>query len=96
MTSPLDRELALAILQYLSKNPEAMDSMEGIARFWIIRQRIEAHVGDVEGALQYLVDEGFLQVREAAGASHNKSRQLYSLNANRRAEVRALLDKKTD
>jgi hypothetical protein len=50
-----------AILDYLRKRPEASDDLEGIARFWIARQRIEVATASVREALDALVREGVLE-----------------------------------
>ena len=49
------------ILSYLRRHPDASDDMEGIARFWVTRERIEAATGTVAQAVNALVSEGLLR-----------------------------------
>jgi hypothetical protein len=48
------------ILHYLLKRPDASDDLEGITRFWVMRQRIEVAAATVERALDSLVESGIL------------------------------------
>jgi len=54
--------VARAVVEYLRKHPNAMDSFEGIARFWILRQRIEAELEVLEKAVTALVEARVLEV----------------------------------
>ena len=63
-----DSQLALRILDYLRRHPQAKDSVEGIARFWVNADPIE-----VRRALDKLVDLK-LVVKRA-----NASIDLYSM-----------------
>jgi hypothetical protein len=51
------------ILSYLASHPAAADTMEGIARWWITRQRIEEARERVQHALDALVAAGRLESR---------------------------------
>jgi protein-S-isoprenylcysteine O-methyltransferase Ste14 len=57
-----DRELSVArdILSYLSKNPEAKDTMEGIARFWLAHERLDISMGEVDAGVRFLVDRALV------------------------------------
>lgn len=63
-----DEELAEAILAYLAEHPQAMDSVEGIAQWWIPRQQIYVNVTTLMRALQGLTEKGLLE--EFAGKGH--------------------------
>ena len=63
-----DSQLALRILDYLRRHPQAKDSVEGIARFWVNADPIE-----VRRSLDKLVDLK-LVVKRA-----NASIDLYSM-----------------
>jgi hypothetical protein len=52
------REAAVLIYRYLARNPNAADTVEGVARWWLARQRRYDAAATVELALQLLVDEG--------------------------------------
>lgn len=54
-------DLCKALIQYLDENPEAMDTLDGIAEWWVMRQRIRASVTTVACAVRQLVDEGLLE-----------------------------------
>lgn len=56
-----EQELADAIIAYLTECPHAMDTVEGIARWWVLRQRIRIEVEKVASVLQRLAAEGFLE-----------------------------------
>jgi protein-S-isoprenylcysteine O-methyltransferase Ste14 len=58
--------IARGILSYLVKNPEAKDTIEGIVRFWLVRERMDLTEAEVAAGLRYLVDRGL--VREKIGA----------------------------
>jgi hypothetical protein len=49
------------ILHYLKNHPEASDDLEGITRFWVTRERIEAAIETVQQAIDGLVKEGLLK-----------------------------------
>ena len=53
----LNDPLAGQILRYLARHPRAEDTVEGIARWWVLEQRIIEEVTKVESALASLVAE---------------------------------------
>ena len=56
-----EKELAEAIVGYLREHPHAMDTLAGIAEWWIMRQRIRVDVETLGRALQRLTDQGVLE-----------------------------------
>ncbi len=66
--------LADEILRYLHSHSSAADTTEGIARWWINRQRIEDTVTRVQSALDRLVAEEQIEPRVIPGGE-----TLYSL-----------------
>lgn len=56
------RETALkqAILAYLDECPQAMDTLEGIAEWWVMRQQIRLETEAVTSAVGQLVEQGLL------------------------------------
>ena len=61
------------ILKYIQKQPQAKHTAQGIARYWILQQRLEEKIEVVSGALQYLVQQGFLiEVKNIDGNSYFK------------------------
>ncbi len=54
-------ELARAVMRYLDEHPQAMDNVQGIAEWWVMRQQVRVDVDALVGALRQLVDEGVLE-----------------------------------
>jgi hypothetical protein len=57
--------LSQKILNYLKKHPEAGDTLEGIANWWLVQQRIEEMVDEVAAALDNLIEKGSIQALES-------------------------------
>lgn len=53
------QSLALVILEYYKQNPNAGETVEGI-QYWLTRSRYEDSLAQVQAALDYLVDRGYL------------------------------------
>jgi hypothetical protein len=56
------------ILEFLLRNPDAENTVEGIVQWWVMRQRIEYETKRVEAALRDLVNKGFLLNRQSVGS----------------------------
>ncbi len=54
-------KLAEAILEYLAEHPQATDTLEGIAKWWFLRQQIRVEVERVAKALDRLIATGYLE-----------------------------------
>ncbi len=50
--------VARMILDYLRKNPDAGDSLEGISRWWINREKVDISVDEISEILENLIKEG--------------------------------------
>lgn len=48
-------------MRYFVEHPQALDSLEGVARWRLLQQRIEETVAETEAALEWLVEKGLLQ-----------------------------------
>ena len=59
--------VAREISRYLEEHPNAADSVEGIAEWWLLRQRFDDTVGLVQQAIESLVKQG--QVEKVVGHS---------------------------
>jgi hypothetical protein len=55
--------LAQEIEAYLAAHPDAADTMDGIARWWLPRQRLEDAMHKIEQALAYLAAHGRIGTR---------------------------------
>lgn len=80
--SALERE----ILSYLMDNPDAQDTLRGIADWWLLERAIRIQTGKVEEALENLLDRGLLLKEEDPD-----SRVQYRINQQRLEEVLAAL-----
>jgi hypothetical protein len=78
--------LADEVLAYLLQHPQAQDTMEGIAEWWLLEQRIRHSVADVEATLRELVGNDFLVARQCADG-----RMYYGLNRDKEREIRRQL-----
>ena len=65
------------MLGYLSRQPEAMDSLEGIAQWWIMREYIRIERERVQTVLDELITEKILEQREISGKMVYKLRKDY-------------------
>jgi hypothetical protein len=81
--------IAYEILAYLARNPDAQDTVEGIAEWWLLAQRIEREIGKVEEALTELVTKDLIVERKG-----KDSRVYYRLNKRRAEEISRLLEHK--
>lgn len=58
--------VAQQILRYLEANPQASDTLEGVAKWWLMRQRLTESMVLVQGALKILEDKGLIVERRNA------------------------------
>jgi len=79
-----DREIAKAILRYLVNNPEAKDTLEGIADWWLEGERGKRT--KVERAISFLVSQGLVLETRRKGL-----RPYYQLRPRRRAAALRIL-----
>ncbi len=61
MDDEREREMSEAICSYLAEHPGAMDTLEGIATWWLMRQQIRVDVERLGRVLHRLVEEGVLE-----------------------------------
>jgi hypothetical protein len=78
--------VALKILRYLTQNPNAADTVEGILEWWLPRQSMVEEQKVVERALEHLVERDLILTVQPADA-----RKHYRLNAERIEETRKLI-----
>lgn len=53
-------DIAVEILNYLLKHPEANDTLEGITEWWLLNQRISYEMKRVKAAITKLIKEGWV------------------------------------
>jgi hypothetical protein len=79
--------LSLAILGYLVKRPQAQDTVEGIARWWLNQWRVEIVAGMVRKAVRELCERQLLVEVEDRYAAEPR----YGLNQSAMEQIQALL-----
>lgn len=65
--SEADANLRDLVLAYLDDHPTAMDTIDGIAEWWILRQQIDIEVRRVSKVLALLVADGVLEEVNQSG-----------------------------
>ncbi len=81
------QETAREILRYLVDHPRAEDTLEGIARWWLERGRIERTVDEVAGSLELLMARDLIQERR-----ERTRLARYRMNAQKRGEITMFLE----
>ena len=75
-------EIAAQILRHLLDNPQVTDTLEGLARFRLLEQKVNLSLEETDKALRWLVERGLvLQERAGDGVS------VYRLNPSRISEA---------
>jgi hypothetical protein len=77
-------ETAQAILDYLRRNPEAQDTLEGIVQWWLPEQHFTPRVATIKEALQELIDTEFIS--EHRGKDAQISYRITTLGLNQSDE----------
>jgi len=60
-------EVAGVISRYMSSRPNATETVEGVAKWWLVRQRYQDSVHLVQSALELLVEYGDVEKVSVAG-----------------------------
>jgi hypothetical protein len=88
LSSPKDQpQLARDILSYFVRNPQAADTLEGVARWRLLEEAVYRSVEDTSRALSWLVSQGFLVEISVAGPN-----RLFSLDPEKRTSAEAWLN----
>jgi len=85
----LDREVVRQVLGYFVRNPKTADTLEGIARWRLLEERVQKSLRQTEAAIDWLVEQGYLEQARPAGAKE----PIFKLNPARHADAVRLLDK---
>ena len=75
----LIEDAAATIMRYLEKHPESADTVEGVADWWLARQRVADTLDLVNQALEQLAEEGLVRKQEISNG-----RYMYTLNSTSR------------
>src|SRR5262245_37404931 len=79
-------ELAWDIMDYVLRNPEAVDDLRGIVRWRLLDQIIMREMENASKALEWLVEQDYLVRTDSPAAG-----ELYQLNRPKETEARAFL-----
>lgn len=70
-------DAAETIRRYLTQRPDAVETVEGVARWWLLRQRYEDTQALARRALEHLEREGCIERIRSTGG-----RVMYRMTAN--------------
>lgn len=84
--SSCNPDVAREILAYMVQHPDATDTLEGIADWWLLERRIQEGVAEVRTALDELSKRGLVVRRRGRDVS-----VLYQVNRSRLSEIESLL-----
>jgi hypothetical protein len=83
-----ETDMARAILRYLQGHPDAKDTLEGIAQWWLLKEWTERKYYQVESSLSDLVSRGLVIERRREGMP-----PYYWLNRAKQNEISQFLSK---
>lgn len=83
--------VAKEILGYFLRNPQAADSLTGIARWRLLEAAVQRSVAKTEAALQWLLEQGYLRQVQIHGGEG-----VFSLNPEKRREAESFLDQRAN
>jgi hypothetical protein len=81
-----DETVVKEILNYFIRNPQAADSLEGIARWRLLDEIVRRNLEETERALQWLVAQRFLNKEVVTGRG-----PVFGINHDRLAAARAFV-----
>jgi hypothetical protein len=73
-------------LNYFIRNPQAADTLEGIARWRLLEETVHRKVSETSAALEWLAERGYLHKRVSSSVD-----PIFSLNQNKIREARKFL-----
>lgn len=79
--------MAGEILAYVSRHPNAEDTLEGIVNWWLLEQQIKRVVAEVKAALARLVMEKLMLSRRGPDGQTR-----YRLNRRKAAQIRSCVN----
>ncbi len=89
---PNEARIAREILAYLLDHPDAQDTLEGVAEWWLLEQKIKDRIPLVKEALEELVEKGLVVERKAEDTSMTQ----YKIDWSKREEIKRMLQNRTD
>lgn len=82
-----ETEITRAILHYLQVHPEAKDTLEGIAQWWLLKEWTERNFLEIEAAISDLVTRKIVVEQRRSGQP-----PYYWLDHNKRDEIIRILN----
>lgn len=73
-------------MSYLLHNPDAQDTLEGIAQWWLLERCLEPRLVEIRQAVEDLTEQGLLVARGGHGQP-----QRFQIHRDRLAEIRRVL-----
>jgi hypothetical protein len=64
-----DRAIVRQVLGYFVRNPKAVDTLEGVARWRLLEERLHENVRQTKAAIDWLVKEGYIEAVVLPGGS---------------------------
>ena len=90
MSGILEMPLAPEILEYLIRNPQANDTLEGIVEWWLREHQIRHSVADAKSALAEFVEQNFVLARRGTdGRTHYRMNPYKQTEIGKRLRLRA-------
>jgi hypothetical protein len=86
VAAPRDVTVTRQVLSYFVRNPQAVDSLEGVARWRLLDETIHLQVNAARDALEWLVERGVLRQMTRPGLQ-----TVFSLNPDRVDDAQRLL-----
>jgi hypothetical protein len=83
---PAAPRLSRDVLSFFLRNPNAADSLEGVARWRLLDEAVRHTVEEADRAVRWLLVQGFLREVSTSAAG-----RIYMLNPDRRAEAESFL-----
>lgn len=80
------REVRHYILAYLCDNPDAGDTFDGIAEWWLLHQRVKFETRNISEAVRKLVTEGLIVEHQGSD-----SQVTYRVNETRGKDIKTIL-----
>ena len=63
-------KISRMIVNYLRKNPDAGDTLEGITKWWLELERIEISTDEIADVLESLVEKGVIRMRKVKNGAN--------------------------
>jgi Fe2+ or Zn2+ uptake regulation protein len=90
-TRPTTSQISHLILEYLLRNPDAQDTVDGILHWWLLEQEVRHSVALIREALELLVSKDLVLKRQG-----QDMQTCFQINRNKKDEIMAFLKKSAE